>query len=280
MMKKTVCGLVVSAFLATLSAQATPVVLVHGANFSGESWLLVAKDLHALQVPVLVPNLYSADETVDLHIVSGRLCDEIARAGQPVILIGHSQGGAIITEAAGICPALVKSLVYVAAVIPKSGQGIFDLLSDTDNQNYDSCARLNAKTQDYDLIDINACRRVFMQDASDTEAHAFMQTMVSEPASIGNSKANYRAEVVDPIPRYYIHTANDRIISLDTQKKITAGIGFQGIYTLASSHSPFVHFHAELSQILAEIATKGMRFGATGPMCGRGHDCHPRRPLQ
>ena len=94
------------------------VVLVHGAFADGSSWskvipLLEAKGLKvvAVQNPLssLADDAAAARRTID------------AQTG-PVILVGHSWGGAVITEAGN--DAKVKALVYVAAFAPDEGQSI------------------------------------------------------------------------------------------------------------------------------------------------------------
>jgi pimeloyl-ACP methyl ester carboxylesterase len=239
--------------LTNAQAASPPVFLIHGANFSGASWSLVQEAFSKVQVPMFAPELYQPQENVSLSDVSARLCSELAKLNEPAILVGHSQGGAIITEAAGQCPASVKFLIYVAAVIPQPGEGVFDRLSDTDNNYYNQCGKLNTSNNEYELIDFKACWQVFMQDASVDEAAHFYGTMVSEPASIGNSKADYNANVVASIPKYYIQTKNDLIISLDTQNKIIAGLKFEKVFQIESSHSPFIKMAPELSQILDSI---------------------------
>jgi len=102
-----------------IAAQAQPVknvILVHGAWADGSSWskiipLLTAKGLHVTAVQLPLTSL--AD---DAAIVKRALALETG----PVVLVGHSYGGAVITEA-GNDPK-VTALVYVAAFAPDAGQ--------------------------------------------------------------------------------------------------------------------------------------------------------------
>src|SRR5262249_13512874 len=136
-------------------------------------------------------------EKVNLDEVSLRLCEHVKRLGQPVVLVGHSQGGAIITEAAGHCRASIRKLIYVAAVFPKPGEGVFGDLSQADGDSYTSCGDLDESTNTYKLKDFDGCWRGFMGDLSRDAALAGYKTMVPEPASIGDSTANYSLDVVN-----------------------------------------------------------------------------------
>src|SRR3989442_15104516 len=107
-----------------LKPAARNVVLVHGAWADGSSWAKV--------VPLL--------EAAGLHVVAVQnpltsLQDDVAAVQRaialqdgPVLLVGHSYGGAVITEA-GTDPK-VAGLVYVAAFAPDAGHGVLDLGKD------------------------------------------------------------------------------------------------------------------------------------------------------
>ena len=99
----------------------TNVVLVHGAFADGSSWnkvipLLQARGLHVVAVQNPLSSL--ADDTA----ATQRAIDQ--QTG-PVVLVGHSWGGAVITQAGN--DDKVKALVYVAALAPDSGESVSDL---------------------------------------------------------------------------------------------------------------------------------------------------------
>ena len=58
----------------------------------------------------------------------------VAAQSEPVILVGHSLGGAVITQAAEYCPGDVHRLVYLAAYVPGDGESVADwALQDVDS---------------------------------------------------------------------------------------------------------------------------------------------------
>jgi pimeloyl-ACP methyl ester carboxylesterase len=105
------------------AAASSTVVLVHGAWADGSSW---SQEVAALQqrgvnvVAVQLPRTSLAD---DAAVVTQAID---AQSG-PVILVGHSYGGAVITQAGN--DAKVAALVYVSAFAPGDGQSINDLIS-------------------------------------------------------------------------------------------------------------------------------------------------------
>jgi pimeloyl-ACP methyl ester carboxylesterase len=98
------------------------VVLVHGAFAESASWNGVIERLHAQSIEVVAaPNALRSLEG-DAQYVR----DVIAGIGKPVVLVGHSYGGMVITEAAANNDA-VKALVYVCAFAPDQDESAFAL---------------------------------------------------------------------------------------------------------------------------------------------------------
>ncbi|MHB1834278.1 MAG: alpha/beta hydrolase [Solirubrobacteraceae bacterium] len=100
------------------------VVLVHGAWADGSSWAGVAKDLQARGYTVDVP----PNPLRGLHSDSEYLKDYLSTINGPIVLAGHSYGGAVITDAA-TGDSQVRALVYVDAFIPAEGQSILQILT-------------------------------------------------------------------------------------------------------------------------------------------------------
>jgi pimeloyl-ACP methyl ester carboxylesterase len=107
------------------SSPAKPtVVLVHGAWADGSSWDGVVRDLQQQGYTVDVP----PNPLRGLKSDSEYLSDYLTTIKGPIVLAGHSYGGAVITDAA-TGNANVKALVYVDAFIPDKGESVNDLLT-------------------------------------------------------------------------------------------------------------------------------------------------------
>jgi pimeloyl-ACP methyl ester carboxylesterase len=112
-----------AAFATGQSMSSKTVVLVHGAWADGSSWnkvitILEAKGLHVVAVQNPLSSL--ADDVFATNRV-------INQQSGPVILVGHSWAGVVITQAGNNDK--VAALVYVAAFAPDNGQSINDLIS-------------------------------------------------------------------------------------------------------------------------------------------------------
>jgi pimeloyl-ACP methyl ester carboxylesterase len=106
----------------TDAAAAPTMVLVHGAWEQASSWTVVAARLRDHGYPVIVPDN-------PLRTLAGDTASIVAvltRVAGPIVLVGHSYGGTVITNAAEDNPN-VKALVYIAAFAPDRGESTFGL---------------------------------------------------------------------------------------------------------------------------------------------------------
>ncbi|HNV55188.1 MAG TPA: alpha/beta fold hydrolase, partial [Pseudomonadales bacterium] len=105
-------------------------LLVHGAWHGGWCWRdlrpLLEADGHRVWAPDLPGHgdhpLPVAQVSLQGYVES--LCDLIETIGQPVVLVGHSMGGIVISQLAQQRPERIERLVYLTAMLPRSGQSL------------------------------------------------------------------------------------------------------------------------------------------------------------
>src|SRR5688500_1551345 len=111
----------------------TTFVLIHGGWAGGWTWERVAPLLEAAGHRAVAPDLpgHGSDRTPISEITLERYVDRVLEAldaaAEPVVLVGHSSGGVVITQAAERRPEKVRRLVYLCAYLPGDGQSLFDL---------------------------------------------------------------------------------------------------------------------------------------------------------
>jgi pimeloyl-ACP methyl ester carboxylesterase len=171
-----------AAAIALLSAAVTParadpvknIVLVHGAFADGSGWRrvvdILAKDGYAVSV-VQEPLTSLADD-----VAATKRVLELQQG--PALLVGHSYGGVVITEA-GNAPN-VAGLVYIAAFIPDQGESAVSLLSSATAANND----MRATKDDFLYIDPTAFPADFAADLPPAESKfmAHSQAMLAKAA--------------------------------------------------------------------------------------------------
>ncbi len=100
------------------------IVLVHGAWADGSSWNAVASELQSQEFTVFAPPNLLRGVGTDAAYIASFLAQ---RTSGPVVLVGHSYGGFVITNAA-TGGGDVRALVYVDAFVPEEGETVFQIL--------------------------------------------------------------------------------------------------------------------------------------------------------
>ncbi|RCG28681.1 alpha/beta hydrolase [Sphaerisporangium album] len=114
-----------AASAATASSDTKPtIVLVHGGFADASNWNGVISRLQAKGYPVMAP----ANPLRGLPVDAPYIASVLKSIDGPIVLVGHSYGGAVITNAAADAPN-VKALVYVAAFVPDEGEQLGVLIN-------------------------------------------------------------------------------------------------------------------------------------------------------
>ena len=190
------------------------IVLVHGGLVDGSSWakiipLLQAEGLHVTAVQNPLTSL-----TDDVAATTRA----IARRDGPVLLVGHSYAGVVITEA-GDNPA-VAGLVYVAAYAPDLGQS----LSDAAQQGPAPAGGQNLRPDAAGFLTITpeGLAADLGTDLTPTEQRLFLATQ--QPLAAGATTEKVKAAAWQTKPSWYIISADDRTVNPDMQRAIAQKI--------------------------------------------------------
>jgi pimeloyl-ACP methyl ester carboxylesterase len=216
------------------------VVLVHGAFADASSWQKVIPLLEkeGLAVTAVQLPLKSLDDDV---ATTKRMIDS-----QPgdVILVGHSYGGAVITEA-GAANVKVKGLVYVAAFAPDSGEALADLI-----ERFSPAPVGTAVAPDcagFLFIDRAKFQSVFANDLSKEEASLLAATQKPLAASIFGELI--KAAAWKNIPSWYIVSTQDNSINPDLERFMAKRMGAK-TKEIKASHVSFISNPSEIAKVI------------------------------
>ena len=229
---------------AVASARAEPVkniVLVHGAFADGSGWQRVAdilgKDGYKVSV-VQEPLTSLADDVA----ATKRVLD--LQQG-PTLLVGHSYGGVVITEA-GNAPNVV-GLVYIAAFIPDQGESAVSLLSSAAAANND----MRATKDDFLYLDPAAFAADFAGDIQPAQANfmAHSQMMLAKVAGV----APVTVAAWHQKKSWALVATRDHNINPDLERKMAKRAGSEKI-EVAGSHAVYVSKPNEVARLIERAA--------------------------
>lgn len=239
-------GLDTRGFAQVSSAQGTRnIVLVHGAWADGSCWsgviaLLQAKGFHVVAVQNPLTSL------VDDVDATKRI---IALQDGPVILVGHSYAGVVITEA-GNDPKVV-GLVYVAAFAPGEGESINSVSKKYPPAPLGGELRLDA--QGFLTATRKGIAEDMAQDLPDKEQQILTATQGETAAAVFGSTVTTAAWKSKP--SWAVIAGNDRAIPPELEKDEAATIKATSI-TLAANHLAMLSHPREVAEVIEQAAAK------------------------
>jgi len=219
------------------------VVLVHGAFADGSSWSKVIPLLQAkgFQVTsVAIPLTSFADDVAATKRI-------IAAQQGPLILVGHSYGGVVITEA-GNDPK-VAGLVYVAAFAPDAGQSITDI-----SKLFPKPAgldKLAPLSDGFLLLSPEGIEQAFAQDLSKEEKALLVSVQPQTSGSIFEAKptvAAWRSK-----PNWYVVSSNDNMIAPQQERSMAKQMNATTT-ELRSSHVAMLSHPKEVAKVIEDAA--------------------------
>jgi pimeloyl-ACP methyl ester carboxylesterase len=252
MIRRVITALGAVAMLASAnpasSAPKTTVVLVHGAFADGSSWSKV--------IPMLASN---GLDVIAVQLPLTSLAEDVAatkraidRAEGPVVLVGHSWGGTVITEA-GVGEK-VKSLVYVAAFANDAGTSVADLTKD--QPPAPGGAAIQPDKAGYLHLTAEGVAEHFAPDASAEEKQLI--AIAQGPIRGGNFAEKVNGAAWTTKPSWYIVAGDDHMILPALEVAMAAKIKAQTTTISGSSHVPMLSHPKEVAAVI-EAAAKAAK---------------------
>jgi pimeloyl-ACP methyl ester carboxylesterase len=229
--------------MASVSALAATVVLVHGGFVDGAGWEGVYKILKKDGYNVSIVQNPTASLADDVAVTRRA----IAQAPGPVVLVGHSYGGVVVTEA-GTDPK-VAGVVYIAAFAPDKGESVESLIKNpppgasvppilppVDGYLFLDKAKFRAAF----AADVDAAKAAFMADSQVPWGVNALSGAVTEPA--WKSK-----------PSWYLVATEDKMIPPPAQRQMSKRAGAT-VTEAAGSHAIYVSKPEVVAALIAEAA--------------------------
>ena len=217
------------------------VVLVHGAFADGSGWMAVAKILEkdGFKVSVAQPPETSLEDDV---AATNRAIDAM---GGPVVLVGHSYGGIIITNAGN--NEHVKSLVYVAAFQPDAGESLGSLAA----SKPPASSGPKPSADGFLYLPLASFHADFCADVPQSQADFMAISQVG--LSVKSAGAVTTTPAWKTKPSFGIVATNDRAINPDLERSMYKRSN-STVTEVASSHVAYISHAAEVAAVIEKAA--------------------------
>jgi pimeloyl-ACP methyl ester carboxylesterase len=230
------------------------VVLIHGAWHGAWCWSGVAAELDRRGIPSVAIDLpghgSSLDEVTGLYGDAAVLEAWVRRSGRRVILVGHSYGGAVITQ--GATPDLdVAGLVYVAAFQLDTGESVLGFLGSAERRVVAlAAAQAPGPTPDTLVLDPDSAVAALYGDADPAVARAAVQRLVPEATASFTETITHLAPDVAwrRVPSTYVLCRRDEAIHPDHQMVMAERA--ETVVALDADHSPFLTDPRTLADVI------------------------------
>lgn len=220
------------------------IVLVHGFWGGAAHWSKV--------IPILVGKGYEVraveNPLTSLANDAERTRKMVSSLKGPVLLVGHTYGGAVITEAGRL--ANVVGLVYIAAFAPDAGESAGSLAA---REQSAGAANLFVDENQYLWIKQDKFHESFCQDVGPEEALVMAVTQKAPLVSTFSDTVSSPAWKVKP--SWYQISSEDRMLPANIQRFMSHRLKAKRIITLESGHASLASRPVEVAALIDEAAT-------------------------
>ncbi len=219
-------------------------VLVHAAWLDGSSWSKVATDLERRGYEVVAAQLPLTSFADDV----ATLCRLLRRQPGPVVLAGHSYGGAVIT-AAGVGDDNVRALVYIAAIAPDEGESVGEVFSR--GVPHPNVPALQPDSDGFLWLGLEAFRDAVAPNASMEEIACMVAAQ--KPINVKCLGQPMGEPAWKGKPSWFLIAENDRMVSPETQR-FTAQRMKSTVVSLPVDHTPLLSRPQAVADLIAAAA--------------------------
>ncbi|MBS0289127.1 MAG: alpha/beta fold hydrolase [Proteobacteria bacterium] len=228
-------------------------MLVHGAWHGAWCWEQVVPLLQAGGHTVITPDLpgHGQDKTPIKQITLQSYIDcigKLLKPDEPIILVGHSMAGIIISQVAELFPDSIKCLVYLAAFLPKNGESMFQIANKQPITRFVKMMKPLPEENAFQFP-FSAMKDFAYHQSSLALVEKLQPRFCVEPLLPLTTAVQLSARF-GKISRIYIECLEDKAVLLQTQRNMQYDCQR---YSLNSDHSPFYSNSQALVTLLEKL---------------------------
>ena len=234
-------------------------VLVHGAWHGAWCWHKVVPRLESAGHTVVTLDLPAhgtdatpvKEVTMDDHV--DRVGEVLEAQSEPAVLVGHSMGGAIITQTAEEYTDEIDTLVYLTGFLLGDGEALLDY-AEADEESIVTQNLVVDEDEGVAMVADEALREAFYADCDDADVTLAKSLLRPEPLAGLVTPMQTTDRGFGSLPRVYIGCEQDNAITPARQGEMRDRLPCDDVRSIDSSHSPFLSAPDAVATHLDEIA--------------------------
>ncbi|HEY8336301.1 MAG TPA: alpha/beta fold hydrolase [Tardiphaga sp.] len=222
-------------------------ILIHGAWQGSWAWSRFMPALaqaglraEAIDLPGNGGDSPAADVSLDAY--AAHVADRIRSDDDPVVLVAHSGGGVIASEAAERCHDRVSGVVYVAGMMLPDGGSFGDVVGPLLAADPAAAGIRPHLVWSADgltsTVPPDAARQIFYHDCAPADAEAASARLTPQPEGGRAISPRLTSQRFGTVPRLYVEALRDRSVVLAAQRRMQAMVPGAAVVSLDSGHAP------------------------------------------
>lgn len=235
-------------------------ILVHGAWEGGWAWEKVTPRLleagHTVEAVDLAGSQENEQpvESVTLESYVDTVIEAIDRARGPVILVGHSLAGPVISQIAERMPDRVERLIYVASFLLENGGSVMAAMESDEKGQFLPQLEFS-EDESYAQAREETWREVAFHDVREDAILAALPRLAERQSTQPFlAPVNLTAARFGSVPKTFLRTSLDKMMTPELQDRMLSGWHVEKTHVLESGHFPTLSIPEELTEVLLQEA--------------------------
>jgi pimeloyl-ACP methyl ester carboxylesterase len=190
---------------------------------------------------------------VTMEAYVDRIIEEARTHAEPIVLVGHSMAGAIISQVAEQVPNLIERLVYVAATLPRNGETVLGLMqSDEGGQLLSQI--VFSEDQSFATLRTEDVESLLLHDVKEAEKVAYLvpRFNIEQATEPFMAVAKLTDEAFGSVPKVYLRATRDKVFSPELQDRMISGWEVERVFTLDTGHFPMMSRPEPFFEVIRE----------------------------
>lgn len=184
---------------------------------------------------------------------TGRVVEALDAQPEPVVLVGHSLSGTVISQAAESRPEKIEKLIYVCALLLPNGKSV----SESSQEDTDSVILNSVEVQQDQgriIITEEGMKEALYHDCPEEDFERARHLISPQPLAPFATPLEVTEANFGSVRRTYVHTTQDRAISPTRQEKMYTELPCEKVVSMATGHLPFFAAPEKLAEHLDSLA--------------------------